>query len=239
MGGVRGSDARPGGDRVAGFPLLARSGDPTELVSPAPPADGRRVAVLVRPDRPALVVGSAQRLDVADTTRLSAAGWALVRRRSGGGPLVVAPGAQVWLDVFVPPADPLADADISRSSRWLGELWVEALRAEGLVGALVVHGGPLSGGTFARLACFAGLGPGEVSWEGRKIVGVSQRRTRAGSWLHTMALIVNRQPELAELLALREPDRLALAELLATAAAPLGLDGVALEARLGGLLAER
>jgi hypothetical protein len=29
--------------------------------------------------------------------------------------------------------------------------------------------------------CFAGLGPGEVTVDGRKAVGIAQRRTRAGS----------------------------------------------------------
>jgi lipoate-protein ligase A len=29
--------------------------------------------------------------------------------------------------------------------------------------------------------CFAGLAPREVSWQGRKVVGISQRRTRVGA----------------------------------------------------------
>jgi lipoate-protein ligase A len=34
---------------------------------------------------------------------------------------------------------------------------------------------------WSPLVCFAGLGPGEVSAGGRKLVGISQRRTRAAA----------------------------------------------------------
>jgi lipoate-protein ligase A len=37
--------------------------------------------------------------------------------------------------------------------------------------------------------CFAGSGPGEVLINGRKIVGVSQRRTKAAALFQTAALI--------------------------------------------------
>jgi lipoate-protein ligase A len=37
--------------------------------------------------------------------------------------------------------------------------------------------------------CFAGLGPGEVTVNGRKVVGVSQRRTRKGALFQTAALL--------------------------------------------------
>jgi lipoate-protein ligase A len=33
---------------------------------------------------------------------------------------------------------------------------------------------------WSELVCFAGLGPGELSLDGRKLVGLSQRRTRNG-----------------------------------------------------------
>ncbi|MDQ3757058.1 MAG: hypothetical protein M3394_04340, partial [Actinomycetota bacterium] len=33
----------------------------------------------------------------------------------------------------------------------------------------------------SRQVCFAGLGPGEVSVGGRKVVGIAQRRTRFGA----------------------------------------------------------
>lgn len=132
------------------------------------------------------MLGSAQREAVADLDACAAAGVTVVRRRSGGGAVLVGPGEQVWLDVFVPVGDPLFQADVSRSAWWLGELWAAALRDAGLPEA-VVHRGPLVAGAHGRLACFAGLGPGEVTLEGRKLVGISQRRDRTGAWLFSMA----------------------------------------------------
>ena len=36
--------------------------------------------------------------------------------------------------------------------------------------------------------CFAGLGPGEVTVDGRKVVGISQRRTRAAARFQCVVL---------------------------------------------------
>ncbi len=166
-----------------GWRLLERDGDPEELVRVAPETGGARLAVLTRPARAALVLGSAQRAsDVGNDAPL-----AVVRRRSGGGAVLVRPGGQVWLDVFVPAADPLAERDVGRAAWWLGELWAVALRDAGVPGVLEVHRGGLVSSPHARQVCFAGLGPGEVTLDGRKAVGLSQRRERAGTWLFTMA----------------------------------------------------
>ena len=61
---------------------------------------------------------------------------------------------------------------------------------------LTVHDGPMAGGRWAELVCFAGLGPGEVLVAGRKLVGISQRRTRHGSRFQCMVHIgvVARRP---------------------------------------------
>jgi hypothetical protein len=37
------------------------------------------------------------------------------------------------------------------------------------------------------LICFAGLGPGEVTWKGRKLVGISQRRVKQGGRFQTVS----------------------------------------------------
>ena len=55
-----------------------------------------------------------------------------------------------------------------------------ALAAIGVVGT-EVHGGGLICTPWCSLVCFAGLGPGEVTLGGAKLVGISQRRTRAGA----------------------------------------------------------
>ena len=62
---------------------------------------------------------------------------------------------------------------------WLGEH---------VAAALADSGSPTSTSTAAAMACsawcplvcFAGIGPGEVLVDGRKLVGISQRRTPGG-----------------------------------------------------------
>ncbi len=155
---------------------------------------------------PVLVLGSAQRDEVVDTG--AHAGVSVVRRRSGGGAVLVQPGGTLWVDVTVPAGDPLWDADVRKSFHWLGELWTAALRAMGV--NAVWHSGGLETTPWSRLVCFAGLGPGEVTVAGRKVVGLSQRRTRAGSLFQCLALLEWDPATLVGLLAL-SPDEAAAA----------------------------
>ena len=100
----------------------------------------------------------------------------VVRRRSGGGAVWVAPGDPLWVDVVVPRDDPLWEDDVGRAFWWLGEAWAAAL-GDGAE----VHRGGLCTTPWSRQVCFAGLGPGEVTIGGRKAVGIAQRRTREGA----------------------------------------------------------
>ncbi len=143
------------------------------------PCAARRV-VWMHADRPALVLGSAQRIETVDVAACASAGVDVVRRRSGGGAVLVEPGDLAWVDVTVPTGDPLADDDVGRAMWWLGDVWAEALARLGAPGA-EVHRGPLVTTAWSRTVCFAGLGPGELTFGGSKVVGISQRRTRAGA----------------------------------------------------------
>jgi lipoate-protein ligase A len=131
-------------------------------------------------ERPAVVLGSLQSVDVLDEAACAAAGVEIARRRSGGGVVLLEPGRIVWFDAIVP-AERLRAVgvgdDVRRSMIWLGDLIVAALGELGIVGVDVHRGPPVGSGEI----CFAGIGPGEVVLDGRKLVGVSQRRTRAGS----------------------------------------------------------
>src|ERR1700691_2366978 len=80
-----------------------------------------RLLRLCEVSAPAVVLGSTQPAGDLDDERVADAGLEVCRRRSGGGAVVVRPGGQVWLEVFVPAADPLWDRDVSRSAFWLGE----------------------------------------------------------------------------------------------------------------------
>jgi len=134
-------------------------------------------------DAPALVLGSTQSTSDVDAAALARDGIALTSRRSGGGAVLVEPGDAVWIDVLVPRGDPTWEDDVGRSFLWLGRAWQRALGALG-VGA-EVHEGALVCGAFGRQVCFAAVGSGELTVGAAKLVGLSQRRTRAGARLQS------------------------------------------------------
>lgn len=151
----------------------------------AVPVDTGRQIWHFEPTSTALVLGSTQDLAAAAPARDR--GIEVVRRRSGGGAVLVEPNAMVWVDVIVPAADPLFDPDVGRAFMWLGEAWKRALGRVGI--RADVHDGPLEAGPWGKLVCFAGLGPGELTVDGRKVVGMSQRRSRAGARFQCTALL--------------------------------------------------
>ncbi len=201
---------------------------------PVPP---RRAVWVHEVDRPALVLGSTQALTVADGAAVAHAGVELVRRRSGGGAVLLVPGEVLWVDVVVPAGDRWWDGDVGRAGHWLGEAWAAALAAGGLRG-LAVHRGPMVRRPWSDRICFAGLGPGEVTQDGAKVVGVSQRRTRDAARFQCAVLARFDVDALAALLA---PPRPTAAERAALAAGVATLDGplAAVEAALLAALAAR
>lgn len=132
---------------------------------------------VMRPTNAAIVLGSRQSSTLVDQAACAAAGLDVVRRRSGGGAVLVRRDDVVWIDVVVPRG--IGPDDVRGSMHWIGACWAEAVR--GLVGGPVaVHRGGMVATDWSEIACFAGLGPGEVLVGGRKFVGLSQRRGRAG-----------------------------------------------------------
>ncbi len=133
----------------------------------------------------ALVFGSAQSEDLIDRVAAEDAGWEVGHRRSGGGIVVIVPGTHLWVDFLIGREHPLWDDDVHRAFDWVGTLWARTLhRLTGIEPH--VHHGPLTDRDAGRLLCFAGLGTGEISINGYKLVGLSQRRTRAGARFQTM-----------------------------------------------------
>ena len=139
-------------------------------------------AWVVEVSRETVVLGSTQPASVV------APGVNAVRRRSGGGAVLVEPGGLVWVDVLVPAGDPLWEVDVGRAFAWLGRAWADALTDAG-VGGAEAYDGPLVVNEWSPLVCFAGLGPGEVIVHGRKGVGLCQRRSRAGALFQCAALL--------------------------------------------------
>ena len=182
-----------------------------------------RAVWVCEPTGPALVLGSTQRDEVVDQVACRRAGIDVVRRRSGGGAVLVEPDG-LWVDVLLPAADPLADDDVARAFLWLGAAWSAALEAVGVPSA--VHQGGLCTTPWSRLVCFGGLGTGEVvDSAGRKLVGIAQRRTRAGARFQCMALGSWEPAGLLGLLSLPSDERAeatsALADVARAVPAPL------------------
>jgi lipoate-protein ligase A len=171
------------------WPVERRTGRVTDLLQPWPSPENRSGPLArlgrVRGDG-ALVLGSTQPRHVVDEAAATAAGVDVVRRSTGGGAVLVHGDAQVWLDLWVPRHHVLWDDDIVTAAHWVGEAWRQALAQLGAVD-LRVHAGGVTRSPLSDLVCFAGLGPGEVRCGTAKIVGLAQRRTRAGARFHTTA----------------------------------------------------
>jgi lipoate-protein ligase A len=171
-------------------------------------AEARTGVVVCEVTAPALVLGSRQHPDLADLGACRRAGVEVVKRRSGGGVVLVEPAAMCWFDVVVAAGDPRIEAvadDVGASMRWLGAHVAAALTRLGVTD-VAAHTGPMAGGPLGDLVCFAGLGPGEVTLDGHKLVGISQRRTRAGSRFQCMVHVRWRPDVLAGLLTPPRPD---------------------------------
>ena len=181
----------------------------------------RRLLRVLDAAAPALVLGSGQPIGDVDAAAASRAGVAVVRRRSGGGAVLVGPGEVLWVDLIIPAGDPLWDPDVGRAAWWVGEAWASALETAG-VGPTGVWKGAMRVSRWSPQVCFAGLGPGEVTAGGRKVVGVSQRRTRGAALFQTAALLRWDPARTVELLTLEPAEAAAATASLSTAARGLG-----------------
>jgi lipoate-protein ligase A len=172
---------------------------------------------------PAIVLGSTQPDGVVSAVAATRAGVAVLRRRTGGGAVWIDPTGPIWVDLWVPRADPLFDDDVVRAATWVGDTWVAALGSFG-VGQLGVHRGPPIDTGWSQV-CFAGVGPGEVVAGSRKVVGVAQWRSRQGALFHCAAYRNWDPVPLLELLAIEPARRIeAVSELSRVA---MGIDELA------------
>jgi lipoate-protein ligase A len=170
----------------------------------------RRAVAACRVTGPAVVLGSTQSLSVVDGARAEVRGIEVVRRRSGGGAVLVVPDDPVWIDAWVPRDDPLWNNDVGRAFDWLGDAWTAALTSLGAPGTSAHREGFAACTRWSSLVCFGGVGTGEVvAADGRKVVGISQRRTRDGAWFHCAGIRRWDPAPLLEVLDLSAADRAA------------------------------
>lgn len=166
-------------------------GSAADLHQLVPATPSRREVWHLTVTRPALVLGSTQSAGDVDQDAADRLGIEVARRRSGGGAVLLLADEALWVDVIIPRGDPRWDDDVNRSFQWLGHVWRDVVDqvggapvgtgrvgVEGEPGVVAVHDGGLIRGASGAAVCFAGLGPGEVTVDGVKLVGLAQRRTR-------------------------------------------------------------
>lgn len=168
----------------AGGALDFHAIEPAELMA----ASDQLSVWVVRPTEVAVALGSAQRALLRTTqapdgpARPSTISVGV--RRSGGGAVLIDPGRSTWIDVLLPRTHRFWDDDVVRSSLTIGALLGRAFaRSTGNRGAVAQSSGM---DALGEQVCFAGLGPGEVTADGRKVIGISQRRVRAGARFQIM-----------------------------------------------------
>lgn len=141
-----------------------------------------------------MVLGCSQRGLRDDVERRLQGRAELAVRESGGGAVLTGPWL-VGVSVVVPPAHPWVRDGLIDSYRHLGQLHVGVLKELGVSArALPAQDVPRAPAASADKAlgwaCFGGLSPWEVvDAEGRKLVGLAQRRCRTGVLLVAGTLV--------------------------------------------------
>lgn len=110
-----------------------------------------------------------------------------VLTRSSGGGAVLMDRHLLSLDVLLPDGHPLLEGDLAAVFLRIGAVWAQALGDVGVPDLSVYQDAGTArrrGGEREQLlaaVCYATLGRGEVLAGGRKLVGLAQRRRRAGA----------------------------------------------------------
>ncbi|CAG4901097.1 unnamed protein product, partial [Acidithrix sp. C25] len=147
-----------------------------------------RSVFVSRLQRPAIILGSTQKLSDDMVSKAKEIDFELVRRSSGGTGVIALPHECVWIDISFPVDDPLIEANVSRSFDLVARGWFDALSFLGVSG-LEVKGRPIVMDPLASQVCFTSKAPGEILVGGRKLVGMAQRRSRHACFIHTMCYI--------------------------------------------------
>ncbi len=144
-----------------------------------------RTVVLCKPLDFGVVIGSTQKVSTDLADYATSHSIKVHRRSSGGSAVVIDPRSSIWIDIFLPPNDPLASTSIERTFEVASTGWIALLDSLEIAGE--VYRGPYSLPPKYKEICFAGRAHGEILVRDKKVVGMAQRRRRIGTYIHTMA----------------------------------------------------
>lgn len=169
--------------------------------------DGVRLVRCI-PESMTLVLGSRQSEHLIDLERAAQRNVEVIRRRSGGGIVLVDPHRSLWIDIEIGADDPRHVAEPLGMMEQVGRWWLAALTTlDCHLPDIWQFVGQSESSSSGELVCFAGHSHGELMQGELKLVGLSQRRTRDGArvqgQLHfadptdeILGLIRNEAPEL-------------------------------------------
>lgn len=92
--------------------------------------------------------------------------------------MLLRPG-DCWIELWLPAGGAVPIHDVRATAAVVGSWWREALSSFGV--QCDVHAGGVERAREGAVACFAGLGPGELTVGSHKLVGISQFRTKEGA----------------------------------------------------------
>ena len=147
--------------------------------------------ILRRPTCDLVVLGSSQPSDLVIAEVMT------VRRRGGGGAVLIAPTETVWIDLWVPAMSPLAESDVRHALLKAGAAFKTALEGAGAEGLEIIETAQSGRGP---AICFDALGYGELALEGAKLLGLSAWRCRQGLLFQT-AMYLREVPDIGPLVA--------------------------------------
>jgi lipoate-protein ligase A len=163
----------------------------------------RPQAAIVQYRTPAVIFRRRVGDETAERTRAARVGCDLLQRGSGGGMVLAGPW-MLGVDLLLPVAHPMSRAGHVAAFRWLGDGWRKALAKSGFLAGIADETSIAAHDAAARAAgldwaCFAGLSHGELlDTQGRKLLGLAQRRGRWGILLSSGLLLAQTPWEILE-----------------------------------------
>lgn len=156
---------------------------------------------------PCLSLGYAQRTDEADVDRLSARGWMLVRRMTGGRAILHTD--EITYSVALPGNHPLVAGTILESYQRISKALLSAVQHIGL--AARADAQPHAPKRSASPVCFEVPSNYEIAYEGKKLLGSAQVRRYDGMLQHGSLPLIGDLSRICDALAFSDEEQRSLA----------------------------